>query len=179
MTRNRKSINQIHMALMTNAIGDTGEMVVSIRLMETGIFMVYLLGGKVPSFDILAEIIPSDNKEMPYQFLVQVKTTIKNPAFTIRDHRLKTPVPKDKLDALIDRPLPSYVAGVDMSTHNVYLVPAFDRNAGYGGSIPDTLCLISNDPGNGAKLTRLKNDVRDFWQCLNIDMYKPNFKSAL
>lgn len=41
-----------------NIIGDIGEMEVSIRLMETGLFRVFLLGGKVPAFDLLAEIVP-------------------------------------------------------------------------------------------------------------------------
>ena len=34
------------MALTSNVIGDIGEMEVSTRLMETGLFIVFLLGGK-------------------------------------------------------------------------------------------------------------------------------------
>ena len=74
----------------TNVIGDIGEMEVSIRLMESSFFMVFLLGGKVPAFDLLAEILPNGN-EMPYQFLIQVKTTDELTPYTINDHRLKTP----------------------------------------------------------------------------------------
>ena len=167
------------MALTTNAIGDIGEMVVSIRIMENGFFHAILLGGKVPSYDIIAEIIPANNNEKPYQFLIQVKSTSDIQPFTVNDHRLKTPVPKGKYDALVDRPLPSYIAGVDLNTYNVYLVPAFDRNASYGGSIPTSFCLIPGDPHNIAKLQRLKNDVINYWHGLNIDVYKPNFASTL
>ena len=167
------------MALTTNAIGDIGEMYVSIRLTENGLFQTFLLGGKVPSYDIIAEIIPDNDNEKPYQFLIQVKTTIDIQPFTVNDHRLKTPVPKEKYDALVDRPLPSYIAGVDLNTYNVYLVPAFDRNARYGGSIPTSFCLIPGDPNNIAKLQRLKSDVINYWHGINIDVYKPNFVSTL
>ena len=112
----------------TNVIGDRGEMIVSTRLMEYSLFQVFLLGGKVPAFDLLVEIIPQNVNEKPYQFLVQVKTTSMTNCFTLK-HRLKTPVPHEKLDALIDRPLPSYAAGVDLNTEDVYLVPCFDTNS--------------------------------------------------
>lgn len=63
------------MAFSTNTIGDRGEMIVSTRLMEFDLFNVFLLGGKVPAFDLLVEMIPQNDNEKPYQFLVQVKTT--------------------------------------------------------------------------------------------------------
>ena len=168
------------MALSTNVIGDLGEMEVSTRLMETGLFIVFLLGGKVPAFDLLAEIVPDNAQERPYQFLIQVKSTEKANPFTRAGHRLKTPVPNDKLNALIDRPLPSYIAGVDLNTSDVYLVPAFDRGAGYGGSIPDAFRLVKGSKvANTVLLQRLKNDVIDYWRGLNIDAYKPLFHSSL
>ena len=61
------------MALTTNAIGDIGEMNVSIRLTENGLFQTILLGGKVPSYDIIAEIIPDNNNENPINFLFKLK----------------------------------------------------------------------------------------------------------
>lgn len=168
------------MMLSSNVIGDIGEMEVSTRLMESGLFIVSLLGGKVPAYDLLAEIVPDNVQEKPYQFLIQVKSTEKVNPFTRAGHRLKTPVPNDKLFALIDRPLPSYIAGVDLNTSDVYLVPAFDRGVSYGGSIPDIFRLVKgNKVANTALLQRLKNDVIDYWRGLNIDVYKPSFHSAL
>ena len=78
-----------------NIIGGIGEMEVSIRLMESEVFMTYLLGEKVPVYDILAEIIPGP-KEVPYQFLIQVKSTDKKNPYTAKGKRIKTPVPKKK-----------------------------------------------------------------------------------
>lgn len=165
--------------MIKNVVGDVGEMEVSVRLMESGLFIVFLLGGKVPAFDLLAEILPN-KKEKPYQFLIQVKSTDESSPYTVREHRLITPVPKAKLNELIDRPLPTYVAGVDLSTKDIYLVPAFDRKAGYGGSIPTKLKLVSNNrKANKVQLQKLKNDVIDYWKGLDIDNYKPSYNSAL
>ena len=169
------------MALSTNIIGDIGEMEVSSRLMETGLFIVFLLGGKVPAFDLLAEIVPDANvQEKPYQFLIQVKSTeVANP-YTKRTHRLKTPVPRKKLKALVSRPLPTYIASVDLTTRDIYLVQGFDRNLSYSSSIPTTFKISpGNRAANKVQLQRLKNDVIDYWQGLNIDVYKPSFRSAL
>lgn len=164
----------------TNVIGDRGEMIVSTRLMEYNLFQVFLLGGKVPSFDLLVEMIPQNANEKPYQFLVQVKTTSMTNCFTLK-HRLKTPIPHEKLDALIDRPLPSYAAGVDLNTEDVYLVPCFDINSRYSGSIPTNNRLVNKPktPNNLALLLRLKSDIIDYWHGLNIDTYKPQFNSTL
>lgn len=164
----------------TNVIGDRGEMIVSTRLMEYNLFQVFLLGGKVPSFDLLVEMIPQNTNEKPYQFLVQVKTTSMTNCFTLK-HRLKTPVPHEKLDALIDRHLPSYAAGVDLNTEDVYLVPCFDTNSGYNGSIPTNNRLVNKPktPNNLVLLQRLKSDIIDYWHGLNIDTYKPQFNSTL
>lgn len=162
-----------------NIIGDIGEMEVSIRLMESGLFRVFLLGGKVPAFDLLAEIVPSFN-EKPYQFLIQVKSTAVANPFTQDLHRLKTPVPSHNLNSLIDRPLPSFIAGVDLNTRDIYMAPAFDRGARYGGSIPDSFRLVSgNKMANVVPLQKLKTDVIDYWRGLNIDTYKPLYKSLL
>lgn len=169
------------MPLTTNAIGDIGEMTVSIRLMEFGSIDVFLLGGKVPAFDLLAELIPKNAQEKPYQFLIQVKTTNTKHPFTKRVRNLKTPVPDKKLKALINRPLPTYVAGVDLNTLDVYLVPAFDRTKSFRNSIPTRFKLEGKPKiaANERNLNLLRDDVKRYWQSLNIDMYKPNYNSAL
>lgn len=162
-----------------NVIGEIGEMEVSIRLMESDIFMVYLLGGKIPAFDILAEIIPGPN-EMPYQFLIQVKSTDQQNPYTVIRRRIKTPVPNKKLGYLVDRPLPSYVAGVDLNTKDIFIVPAFDKNAGYSSSIPTSFKLSPGQKAaNNSLLQKLKEDVICYWQGLNIDAYKTTYKSSI
>lgn len=169
------------MALTTNAIGDIGEMTVSIRLLEFGLFNVYLLGGKVPAFDLLAELIPQNAQEKPYQFLIQVKSTDIAQPYTKQERMLKTPVPDKKFQALIDRPLPTYVAGVDLNTSDVYLVPAFDRTKSFRNAIPTGFKLIGKPKkdSNKRKLQCLKDDIVQYWQHLNIDNYKPHYHSMI
>lgn len=169
------------MALTTNAIGDIGEMTVSIRLMEFGLINVVLLGGKMPAFDLFAELIPQNDQEKPYQFLIQVKSTNGAHPYTKKERKLKTPVPDKKLQALIDRPLPTYVAGVDLNTSDVYLVPAFDRTQSYRNSIPTGFKLIGKpkEAANERMLNRLKDDSTLYWQDLNIDNYKTNYNSTI
>lgn len=169
------------MALTTNAIGDIGEMTVSIRLLEFGLINVFLLGGKVPDFDLLAELIPQNVQEKPYQFLIQVKSTNDVTPYTKKSRQLKISVPDKKLQQLIDRPLPTYVAGVDLNSLDVYLVPAFDRTNSYRNSIPSGFKLIGKPKkiSNKRQLQRLKDDVTNYWQGLNIDNYKPHFNSMI
>lgn len=94
---------------------------------------------------------------------------------------MKTRVPQVNLNALIVRPMPSYVAGVDLGTEDVYLVPCFDTNSGYGGSIPTNNKLINAPKShvNNVLLQQLKNDVTNYWKGLNVDNYKPLFQSKL
>lgn len=156
-------------------------MTVSVRLMEFGLINVFLLGGKVPAFDLLAELIPQNAQEKPYQFLIQVKSTDIAHPYTKKDRRLKTHVSDKKLQALIDRPLPTYVAGVDLNTADVYLVPAFDRTKSFRNSIPTGFKLINKPKKNSNKkeLQRLKDDIVQYWQHLNIDKYKPHYNSII
>ena len=104
------------------------------------LFNVFLLGGKVPAFNLLVEI-----------------------------------------NAIIARPLPSYAAGVDLNTKDVYHVSCFDTNSKYGGSIQTNNKLVGspNKQANLLMLNHLKNDIIKYWQRLNIDNYKPYFDSAL
>lgn len=116
----------------------------------------------------------------PYQFLIQVKSTNGINPYTIRNHRLKTPIKKANLSELIDRPLPSYIAGVDLNTGDVFIVSAFDRNAKFSNSIHTTFRLIrGNRTRNTLQLQQLKTDVNNYWQNLHIDAYKSSFNSLL
>lgn len=56
-------------------IGTQGEMLASVILQTDEIFRVQLLGGNVEAFDIYGEI---NDKQKPYPFLIQVKTTMRN-----------------------------------------------------------------------------------------------------
>lgn len=158
----------------TNIIGDNGERNAAIRLTQGQIFDVIQLGGKTPAFDLICRI---NDPHKPYQFLVQVKATETAPIFTKKKPvRIKTPVPTDKYDPLQKLILPTYVAGVDNNTGDVYISGAFSPNNQYGGSIPTTYHLsASNLPQSLNHLLRLKQDVQAYWDGLNIKMYKTAF----
>lgn len=84
------------------------------------------------------------------------------------------------LQALIDYPLPTYVAGVDIEAEKVYIAAAFDKNLRYSSSIPTGHYLENNSPNNNAShLNSLKQDVIRFWQGLNVDIYKPSYQTQL
>lgn len=162
-----------------NLIGDRGEMIASNRLMEAGVFYVECIGGKTPTFDLLCTIVPQNVGEKPYQFLVQVKSSEKTNLYTRRNNRIKTPVAASDLQALIDYPLPTYVAGVDIKEEKVYIAAAFDRTLHYGSSIPTGYCLQHNSLRNASNLNNLKSDVIKFWEGVDIDHYKPTYHTSL
>lgn len=158
-----------------NAIGDEGENIAATRLGMFFIFRCYLIGGKAPAFDILIEIM-DENK--PYQAMVQVKSTNDASPYDMKGN-LKTPVPDDKLQNLISRPLPTYVAGIDIPTETMHLTPAFDRTVKLP-SIPPTLVIsLSNVARSQADLLKLKEDIINYWEGYNMHINKPTYKSTL
>lgn len=161
-----------------NSIGSRGENITATRLTEFHIFRECFLGEKYPAADFLFDIV--DNKT-PYPFLVQVKSTHQRSKYTDDKKAIKTPIPKSKLGKLIDRPLPTYVAGVDEDKEIVYLVSAFDRNANYTSSIPTKIKFKKGNKRNKKYLERLKDDVIKYWEGINADVksYKDTFKSDL
>lgn len=162
----------------TNIIGDNGERYAAIRLTQGQLFDVIELGGKTPAFDLLCRI---NDTQKPYQFLVQVKATETAPIYTTElPIRIKTPVPDKKYGNLQLRPLPTYVAGVDNTTGDVFIAAAFRTANNYRNNMPTTYKLSQSDKAASlVNLQRLRNDVIDYWDGVNIQVYKPAFNSAL
>lgn len=170
--------NNSYVMANTNIIGDNGERYAAIRLTQGQLFDVIQLGGKVPTYDLICQI---NDANRPYQFLVQVKATETAPIYTTkRPVRIKTPVPKNKYSNLQKLQLPTYVAGVDNTTGDVYISGAFEPNNKYGGSIPTTYHLTSTNLQQSLiYLNRLKQDVLDYWDGLDINIYKPAYRSGM
>lgn len=158
-----------------NAIGDQGENCAALRLGMFGIFRCYTIGGKAPAFDILIEII--DDKK-PYQALVQVKSTA-NPDPYDKNGNMKTPVPDDKLQQLILRPLPTYAAGICLETEVMHLAPAFDSNIKFPTIPPALVITLANKMQSEQNLLKLKEDIIQYWEGNNIHNYKPSYKTLL
>lgn len=158
------------------SIGKIGEHLSTILLLKEGCFDVELLGGVCPAFDLLCTI---KDKAKPYMFIVQVKA-METGKFTKKvPICIKTPVPGEKLKWLANRPLPSYIMGVDISKNEAYIAPAFDNSITYTNIPTKYKMELSNVPA----LCRLLNDIKDevirYWDGNNISDYKHKFKSIL
>lgn len=157
-----------------NAIGDNGEAIFCGRITQDFIFKVYFLGEKAPIVDFMLEILDSGNHS--YFCLVQVKSTTHG--YQVGGN-LKASITEDDLNKLIERPLPTYVAGVDIINEAVYLCPAFDSKVKYP-SIPVTHKLtLLNKVASKLELLKLKEDIMNYWDNSGSDSYKTNYKSLL
>lgn len=58
----------------TNLIGERGELLATGLLKTDEIFFAKVLGGKVPSFDVYAEVYDGNT---PFPLLIRIKTTTK------------------------------------------------------------------------------------------------------
>lgn len=162
--------------ITTNVIGGAGENLTALRLEKDGYFKVYFLGEKAPIEDFLLEIL---DEEHPYLCLLQVKATNQKVRYR-KNGNIITPVPKDKLKKLVNRPLPTYVVGADNEQEIVYVAPAFNDNRQYP-SIPTGFRLDNNDKAlRIANLEKLRDDIIRYWEESRISDFKRNkFKSAL
>ena len=160
----------------TNLIGERGECLATAILMTDEVFFAKILGGKVPSFDVYAEV-NCDNT--PFPLLIQVKTTTMNDRYNSAS--IKTPVPDKTIQELSAKPIPTYVAGFDMVDNVLYVAPVFNGTEHYP-SIPINHKIELNNPANAVKeLNLLKDDVVNFFQNKKQDIqnYKQTYKSQL
>ena len=159
----------------TNLIGDRGESIFNTRITEHEMFNVYFLSAKAPIVDFLIEIA---DEATPFQCLVQVKST--SQGYLKRNGKLRAKVPVDKMQKLINRPLPTYVAGVDLKNERVYICPAFNDANAYTSSIPITHILDKqNAVATQQTLNMLKQDIIEYWNNANVNLYKTSFRSRL
>lgn len=159
----------------TNLIGDRGESIFNTRITEHEMFNVYFLSAKAPIVDFLIEIA---DEATPFQCLVQVKST--SQGYLKRNGKLRAKVPVDKMQKLINRPLPTYVAGVELKNEKVYICPAFNDANAYTSSMPITHILDKqNTVATQQTLDMLKQDIIEYWNKAKANLYKSSFKSRL
>lgn len=162
--------------ITTNEIGEAGENLTALRLEKDGYFKVYFLGEKAPIEDFLLEIL---DEEHPYHCLLQVKATSMKDCY-LKNGNIVTPVPEDKLNKLVHRPLPTYVVGADNENEVVYIAPAFNESVQFP-SIPTSFRLDNNDKAlRISNLEKLRDDIIRYWEESKVSDFKYNkFKSAL
>lgn len=161
------------MANHANDVGAQGESIFQTRISQGHRFRVGFLGEKAPIEDFMLEI---NDEATPYQCLVQVKSTEQG---NDSNNNLKASIDADKYQKLLNRPLPTYIAGVDVNNETVYLTEAFDKTK-KTSSIPTTYKLDVRDKATSlANIRKLEQDIIDYWQGSKILVYKQSFKSSL
>lgn len=159
----------------TRIIGTQGEMLASVILQTDEVFTVHLLGGNVEAFDLYVEI---NDKTHPYPFLVQVKTTDMDKRYDTNG--IKTPVPDKKMKWLVDRLVPTYVAGFDLRDFKMYVAPAFNTRTSFAKGIPvNHVMELTNRNTTAAVLHQLKNDVMNYWQGMDAVKFKDLYTSTI
>lgn len=162
------------MGKTSNIVGDRGENVFRTRITQYGMFSAYFLGEKAPIEDIFLEI---NDSATPYSCLVQIKSTEKG--YTKKDKNLKVTVSKKKFEELLNRPLPTYVAGVDLNKEVVFITPAFNQQDRQS-SMKTNHKLDFNDPLiTKDTLDNLKKDIINYWKQMNVSNVKSTYKSQL
>lgn len=166
--------NQLNLEIDENWKGDSGEDTAKAILGSFPIFRIVFMGEKNPVTDFYVEI--ANDKERPYPFLVQVKTTTSE---LDKEGRLCVAVPHDKYVALCQRPVPTYVGGVDLNTDTLYIRPAFDA-AEHVSFIEPQMVLSKKDKLDcGKKLLAIQRDVINYWENLKAREYKKSYKSLI
>lgn len=158
-----------------NDIGNRGESIFATRISANYDFKVFFMGEKAPVGDYILEI---NDENTPYECMVQVKgTTV---GYNVGDGRLKAKVEPEKLQRLLNRPLPTYVAGVDVNKEEVFIAPVFNAAHDYTATIPVTHKLALNDPvASQATLAALKQDIIAFWTHARFADSKATFNTGL
>ena len=155
-------------------IGQSGEGLACAVLGFFGVFRVFFLGENEPIVDLLIEIA---DENTPFYAMAQVKSTTLLPD---RTKALTTPIKKEKYNALINRPLPTYIVGVDLNKVQLYISPVIKEVDSDVTKIQQSHVLDFNDLDHLAvELVQLRTDIIAFWHFFNLPANKPQFSSLL
>lgn len=154
--------------------GSSGEDTAKAILVSLPIFRVVFMGEKYPVTDLYVEI--ANEKDKPYPFLVQIKTTTSE----LDEHgRLNVAVLHEKYEALCKRPVPTYVGGVNLNDDSLFIRPAFNPSE-HVSFIEPLMVLSKKDKVDcGRKLLAIKRDVINYWDNLSPQDYKKNYQSLI
>jgi hypothetical protein len=166
--------NLLNIEMDENWKGASGEDTAKAIIGSFPIFRVVFMGEKYPITDFYVEI--ADDKEKPYPFLVQVKTTTSE---LDESGRLQVAVPSGNYMALCKRPIPTYIGGVNLRDDSLFIRPAYDKTEYVSSIAPDMVLSKRNILDCGLKLLKIKRDVINYWENLKIKDYKQVYQSII
>lgn len=152
---------------MRNEIGELGESIFNVAISRDYKFRPRHLGEKWPASDFYVELIGPNEI---FFFIVQVKATDKG---INSKRKLRIQVPKKKLNELNSYYCPTYIAGVDNDTEQVYLVSVNTKRRKAISSLPTKFVL------NKANRIKLFNEVKKFWVDSDLKNHKRSFKHKI
>lgn len=166
--------NLLNLEVDDNWKGASGEDTAKAILGSFPIFRIVFMGEKYPVTDFYGEI--AYDKEKPYPFLVQVKTTTSE---LDEQGRLDVAVPHEKYESLCKRPIPTYVGGVDLNNDSLYIRPAFDASEHVNFIEPQMVLSKKDIKDCGEKLLAIARDVINYWDNPCHQQYKQSYKSLI
>ena len=166
--------NQLNIEMNIDSIGTSGEDIAKTIFGYLSIFRVVFLGERCPIVDFYVEI--ANDKECPYSFLVQVKTTTSE---LDERGRLLVEVPYEKYKALCHRPIPTYLGGVNLNNHTLFVRPAFCETEHVSFIEPKMVLGLHDILDCGSKLLTIKRDVINYWENLKAGEYKKAYRSII
>lgn len=121
------------------------------------LFVPYFLGEKAETLDFLVELIGA-GPSTPF-FFIQVKTTQKGYTRSASaERRLRVQMSVDELRRLADRPVPTYVVGIEEREEAGYLLCiSAAPESGFS-------CFPTSFPMNGPSLQLLWEEVKEYWE---------------
>ena len=150
-----------------NQIGELGESIFNLAISRDLIFRPRHLGEKWPSSDFYVELV---GLKEHFFFIVQVKSTTQG---LDKKENLKVKASKKKVQELNAYYCPTYLAGVDISTEEVYLIAINKNKRKDISKLPTKFKLDKVD------IKLLYDDVKKFWENTNIKTYKNAFKHGI
>lgn len=153
--------------MKNNEIGDLGEAIFNVEISRDYMFRPRHLGEKWPSSDYYVELIGP--KEHIF-FIVQVKSTSKG---LDTNNNLKVQASAKKLRDLNNYYCPTYLAGVDVVTNSVYLIPINNSKR------KDLSKLTTKFQLNSKTRKMLFADVKAFWANSGIKSYKQTYNHTI
>jgi hypothetical protein len=152
---------------MNNEIGELGEAIFNVKISKDYIFRPKQLGDKWPTSDFFVELNGLNNR---FFFIVQVKSTAQG---FDNNGNLKIILKKNKLRELNSYYCPTYLAGVDINSETVFIMPINKNKRKDISKLPSKYKLDST------MRQKLFEDVKNFWENTNIKVYKNSFKHKI